>query len=168
MECPLKSGPKDVEAAEVLVAYVARQLPPSEEAALERHLGTCSPCQKVAAAQRQVWAALDEWTPAPVDSNFDARLYARIAGDRETPWWKRGLALNWSWKPAMPVAAACAALLAAFLIKSPITEQTPQAGLQPRIDIEQVERAFDDIDMLKQIGVAAISTPIKPVHSQSL
>ncbi|MGI8741482.1 MAG: zf-HC2 domain-containing protein [Bryobacteraceae bacterium] len=168
MDCPLKNGAADVQAVEIFVAYSARTLGPEEEWALVQHLESCSACRSMAAAQQQVWAALDAWTPAPVDSNFDARLYSRIAADREMAWWRRPLTLNWSWKPAMPVAAACAALLAAFLIKSPVQEHQALVRVQPGVDIEQVERALDDIDMLKQIGVASISVPGKPVRSQQL
>jgi anti-sigma factor RsiW len=168
MECPLEGGRARVEATEIFVAYSAGSLAPLEESNLERHMEGCSACRDMAAAQQQVWAALDAWTPASVDSNFDAKLYSRIAVDRQLPWWKHDWTPSRSWKPAMPVAAACAALLTAFLIRTPIVDHAPNAGVQPRIDMEQVERALDDIDMLKQIAVGTTSTPVKPIGSHKL
>ena len=38
-------------------------------------------------------------------------------------------------------------------------EHHPQASVQSNIDIEQVERALDDIDMLKQLGLDASLVP---------
>jgi hypothetical protein len=177
MDCPLKAGRLSIEATEIFVAYSARTLSPAEESEFTLHLKSCSACLRIAEAQQEVWSALDAWTPAPVASNFDALLYARINAEQRTPWWQRvpkvGLEairdwrMNWSWKPAMPVAAACAALLAAFLLKSPAIEHQAEATLQPRVDIEQVERALDDIDMLQKIGVAS-SAPVQPVQPQTL
>ena len=172
MDCPLRLG----EGTEVFVAYVNHTLPPGKEAAFQQHLEACADCRRTAEAQREVWSALDAWTPELVSSNFDEKLYARIAAEEQKPGWQRvllghlsGLNLNWSWKPAMPVAAACTALLAAFLLKSPVPEHLPQAGVQPNVDIEQVERALDDLDMLKKLGLAAVSAPaVTPVHSTSM
>jgi hypothetical protein len=169
MECPLKTG----EGTEVFIAYSARTLPTETEAELRQHLGACASCRRIAEAQEEVWLALDAWTPEPISSTFDEKLYARIACEEQHPWWRRllgsNLNVNWSWKPAMPVAAACAALLAAFLLKSPVPEHRPQASVQPNIDIEQVERALDDIDMLKQLGLATVSAPAgQPVHSTTM
>lgn len=173
MDCPLKAGRADVAETGIFVAYSAGTLAPQQTLAFAEHLESCRECRRMASAQQQVWAALDAWTPAAVDSNFDAQLFARIAADQEMPWWRRVLqATNWSWKPAMPVAAACGALLVAFLIKSPLQERQPlssvQRSNQPRVDIEQVERALDDIDMLKQIGVASLSMPGAPLRSEKL
>jgi hypothetical protein len=62
----------------------------------------------------------------------------------------------------MPVAAACAVLIVAFLVKDSGPFVTPQQQAQPKLQIEQVESALDDMDMLKQVGVEAAiekSTP---------
>jgi anti-sigma factor RsiW len=147
MQCPQKNS----DGAELIIAYVARTLDPENEAAFERHLQSCATCRELASAQRAVWSALDELTPLPVSLNFDARLYQRIAEERQRTWWQRVFHANWSWRPAMPVAAACVVLIAAFLVKSSGPSVTPQA--QPKLQIEQVERALDDMDMLKQVGV---------------
>ncbi len=159
MFCPLKSG----DSRELFVGRSARALSPEVESALEHHLASCQECRRVAEAQDRVWSALDAWEAVSVSTGFDQRLYSQIAAEAQRPWWRRALPASfpaaWSWKPTMPVAAACAVLLAAFLFNSPSTEQQTQLigqpGVQPRVDIEQVERALDDIDMLSKLGLAA-------------
>jgi anti-sigma factor RsiW len=157
MECPQQNDA----GVELIIAYAARTLDPANEAAFERHLKVCASCREMAAAQRTVWSALDELTPLPVSSNFDAKLYQRIAEEQQYTWWQRLFGANWSWRPAMPVAAACAVLIVALLVKNSGPTVVPQTQSQPNLQIEQVERALDDMDMLKQMGEAALekSTP---------
>jgi anti-sigma-K factor RskA len=107
----------------------------------------------MADAQRTVWSALDELTPIPVSSNFDAKLYRRIAEEQQNAWWQRLFQAYWSWRPAMPVAAACAVLIVAFMVKSSQRSIASPPQSQPKLQIEQVERALDDMEMLKQAGV---------------
>lgn len=156
--CPLKIG----NAAELVLAYGARTLAPDRAAAFERHMLSCAGCRELAAAQQAVWSALDAWTPEPVSSNFDEKLYRRIVAEEQSPWWRRLFRANWSLRPAMPVAAGCGVLIAAFLLRGPQPNPAPQSPSPPKLGIEQVERALDDIDMLKQLGVESLS----PVRSQ--
>ena len=149
MECPIENR----DGAELMIAYGAGTLAPETEFALEQHLELCAKCRETARAQKEVWSSLDSWPPAPVSPNFDERLYERIAAEEQSKWWRRLFHANWSWRPAMPVAAACAALIAAFLLKGPANEQGVPAQTLPRPQIEQVERALDDMEMLKQLGV---------------
>jgi len=150
VECPFKNG----DGAGLLIAYGSRELAPEAEAALERHMIACAACRELGAAQREVWAALDLWTPASISPDFDRRLYQRIAIEEQDKWWRRTWAA-WSWRPPMPVVAACLALIAAFVLRSPdaqtVFQTQPSA---PKFQIEQVERALDDMDLLKPIGVA--------------
>ena len=74
----------------------------------------------------------------------------------------------------MPVAVACTVLVAAFLLDSPAPKHPApasvqhlgfQRGLDGAVDVQQVERALDDLDMLKQLGVASTqpaSIPLRP------
>jgi hypothetical protein len=156
--CPLENG----NGAELVLGFCARTLAKDECTAFERHMLSCARCRELAAAQQAVWSALDTWTPEPISSNFDEKLYQRIAAEEQSPWWQRLFQANWSWRPAMPVAAACGVLIAAFLLRSPEPVPPPQSPTQPKIRIEQVERALDDIDMLKQLGVESSSQ----AHSQ--
>jgi hypothetical protein len=149
MRCPLDN--------EMVVSYVAGALGPVAEAALDQHLETCAECRRVVDAQRVVWSALDAWTPAAVSRDFDQKLYRRIAADEQAGWPTRiaraWSGAHWSWRPAMPLGAACAALIAVFLLQSSAPQHTSPAQATHKVDIEQVERALDDLDMLKQLGV---------------
>lgn len=147
--CPLENGT----AAELVLAYGARTLDADQHAAFERHMSSCPGCRELAAAQQTVWWALDTWTPEPISSNFDEKLYRRILLEEQSHWWQRLFRADWSLRPAMPVAAACGVLIAAFLLRSPEPTPAPPSSSQPKLRIEQVERALDDIDMLKQFGV---------------
>lgn len=152
MECP-QSHPDGVD---WIVAYAAHTLEAAEEAAFERHLESCPGCRELAAAQSTVWSALDELTPLRVSPNFDALVFRRIAQEQQLPWWRRVWRADWSWRPVMPVAAAGAVLMVAFLVKYPGPALTPLPESQPKLQIEQVESALDDMDMLKQVGVEAM------------
>jgi hypothetical protein len=46
----------------------------------------------------------------------------------------------------------CAALAAMLLLRTPDPAPLPQ--VQPALQIEQVEHALDDMDMLNQLGTA--------------
>jgi len=150
VECPIESK----SGVELIVAYGAGTLAPDVSFTLERHMEVCAKCREIVEAQREVWLALDSWSPVPVSPDFNEVLYHRIAAEPRNEWWRRPFRAQWSWRPAMPVAAACAALIAAFLLQGPIERQTPSQPAQAP-QIEQVERALDDMDMLKQLGVTA-------------
>ncbi|MDQ6760905.1 MAG: hypothetical protein M3Z32_13715 [Acidobacteriota bacterium] len=175
MDCPLKAGQRSGEfyrqANEAILAYGAGAESSNDYSAFSTHLQHCSDCQRAALAQREVWSELEGWKPSPVPAGFDERLYARIQEYEQQPWWTRtwaGVSGKWSWKPAMPAAVACTVLIAAFLLHSPLANdrQAPHAdtAAEARIDLLQVERALDDMDMLKQLGVASPATP----HSGTL
>jgi len=153
MECLRKNGKSD----ELVMAYTAGTLEPETQIAMERHMSECQDCRDVAARQRAVWEALDEWKPEPVSPDFNARLFQRISEDAAVAWWRRPFRYNWSWlfRPAVPVAAACAALILAFLINPSTPKHQTPVSPQQGVSIEQVERALDDMDMLKQITVAS-------------
>jgi hypothetical protein len=53
----------------------------------------------------------------------------------------------------LPV-AACAAIAALLLLRQP--GSIPAPAPQPALQIEQVQHALDDMDVLNQLGVAAI------------
>ena len=179
MDCPLKTGEKSGEAyrqaSEAIIAYGAGTFPAVGNLAIRQHLETCDLCKSAVEAQREVWSALDAWTPAPVPQNFDERVYARIDAYQQQSWWQRSLGSlsgKWSWKPAMPVAVACTVLVAAFLLNSPEPKHLPPASVQHAldrgVDVQQVERALDDLDMLKQLGVASLQAVSKPLRSRNL
>jgi len=151
MECPSKSA----ESSELLIAYVEGSLDRIAERAFERHLDTCQRCREMAASQRELWAALDSWAPVQISPDFDQRLYRRLAEDRiPQPWWQRLLSADWTWRPAMPLAAACIALIAGFMLREPGPGPVQTVVIQPHgPQIEQVESALQDLEMLNQMGL---------------
>ena len=154
MECPSKHH----DATELTIAYIEGSLDSVAQVAFQRHLQTCGRCRELMQAQQELWAALDSWTPLPISSDFDERLYRRIAAEKTaTPkWWQRFITAPWSGWPAVPlVATACVALIAVVLLRGPGLEpaRTGNASTQPHGPaIEQVESALQDIEMLKQLG----------------
>jgi anti-sigma factor RsiW len=167
MRCPIEAGND----AEMLVALAAGRLTTAEQEAFELHMAGCAECRRRAEAQRSVWGALDAWTPPDVTAGFDSRLFARIAAEERLPWWRRGWSL--SWKPMLPVGAACVALMGVFLIHDPWSPAgapaVPAAIVQTqedaqKVDVDQVERTLDDMDMLNQLDTPA-SPPRAPAGS---
>jgi hypothetical protein len=154
MECSSR------QAAERIVAYHAGTLDPHAAAALEWHLKACPVCRPLSAAQQAVWSALDIWQPLPISPDFDQKLFQRIDAEERLRWWQRLSLPRLSWRPSVSLAGASAALLVAFLLRTPASVPTSPAPAQAKFQIEQVERALDDMDMLEQIGVETARNPI--------
>src|ERR1700681_4319221 len=123
MRCPIESG----DGSEWMIAEAAGSLAPEKEAELEKHLQSCAKCRELAESQRVVWSALDSWPPVAVSQNFDESLFRRIEAEEEDAWWRRWLPVNWSWRPDVPMGVACAVLMAAFLVKSPVLRMESQS-----------------------------------------
>src|SRR5208282_3839376 len=122
MNCPTKRN----EDAEIILDYCAHTLSPQQTAELEIHLTQCADCSRLVEAQKEVWGALEAWTPVPVSSNFDARLYARIEQEQSAPAWRvwfrrlfRPPVPYALWKSAIPLTAACAVLAAGLYVRMP-------------------------------------------------
>jgi anti-sigma factor RsiW len=148
VDCPKKNE-------ELWIDHVAGVLAPDVELQLRRHLDACAFCREAVEAQRAVWTALDSLTPVPVSPGFDEAVYRRIADEDFPPQWRRIFQAHWSWRPAMPLAAAGVALIAALLLRTPATERPSAVPVVSTPQIEQIESALEDMDMLKQLGVAA-------------
>jgi anti-sigma factor RsiW len=168
MNCPRKD-------LELLVQRAAGRLTPDEEAALERHLSECTECREAAEAQRNVWGALDAWSAAPVSADFDQRLYARLAAEDAESRWARlwhAVSHGFSWKASLSFAGACAVLLALMLLRAPLLQHGASASpvsvtAQKTVDIDEVEGALDDVDMLSQLGTAAPARAPEKTNSGS-
>ncbi len=139
---------KDEKGIELLLDYCTGTLEPSRTVEVDRHLASCADCRILVREQRNVFVAMDAWTLPDVSPDFDSRLYARISVERSSGFW--AFLRQW-WKPAIPVALAAAALSVMFFVKSqaPGTNHTGAAhtGME-KAEIEQVEQALDDMDML--------------------
>lgn len=161
MKCPCDGGEM-----QVLLDYVSGKSGGESRSAFERHMTECGECRKVAAAQEAVWAALSDWEEIPVSADFNRRLYARIDAEEQ----QQGWFLKWwrafdarlaplSWKPAIPAAAACAVLGVGLLLQTPTNmTKSAEGGAQARaekVDVEQVEKTLDDIELIKQLGTLA-------------
>ena len=142
----------------MLLSYLDRQLSPDSMEAMDRHVAHCAECTRMVEAQRAVWRALDQWEPIAVSADFDDRVMARIAADgspADRPvWWRRALefpvSFGW-WKPAMPLAAVCVALLAVSVWRGPsLPDHSPTMDSS---EAQQLEDALADVDMLRQLGV---------------
>src|SRR5580658_9245357 len=144
MRCPLECDA----GAELIVGYGARTLDPGIAAEFERHIASCDACCRVAAAQKAVWEALDdaEWRDLPVSPDFDQRLFQRIQAKEQR---------RWRLQRAFIPLAACLALVTLILMRQPDSSRAPHAQpAPPALQIEQVEHALDDMDLLNQLGAA--------------
>ena len=155
MRCPIETR----ENAELLLSYSARRLNPESTAILEKHMELCPACREFRDGQRALWEALDQWDARPVSPDFDRRLYRRIEEQEQLGWWTRifGPLGPMLWRPALPLAAtACLVLAAGFIGVDPsrITVPTAVDNSQAR-EVEQVESALDDLDMLRQFDLVA-------------
>ena len=150
MRCPVQNGNPDI-----LLDFCARRLPPEAEAILSQHMLVCLECRQIAEAQETVWSALDSWKPESISPDFDDRLYARITEEERRTFWSRIFGDRLSWKPALPLAAGCAAMALALIVNmprhAPVSVQAPEMRVE-NIDAEQLERAVEDMEMLRQFS----------------
>ena len=153
MVCPLQSRDN----ADVLLEYCARRLNREASLDLERHLEFCAECRDFAAGQRMVWESLDAWDAAPVSMDFDRRLYRKIEEQRVPGWWTTVWEpLRSSLKPAAAVAAVFLAVAAIATVDPPRGLRSPSAAQTTEtVEIEQVETALEDMEMLQQLDVLA-------------
>jgi anti-sigma factor RsiW len=146
MNCPIGRQP------ELLLEYSAGRLATAEAAELERHLATCPECRSVAAAQSAAWNALDAAEAPPVSPDFDRRLWARIQAEEGRGWRARVSAFLF-WRPAMAAALACVLIVAAVFVQRP--RPATDRVHADSIDAERIERALDDLEMLRQFALAS-------------
>lgn len=150
--CPLQES----EQAETFLSWMDGTLEPQARAALELHALECEPCRTAIEGQKAVWSALDSWEPAAVSQDFNRRLYAAIDAEQARPWWKRmfTLALPFPVRPAIPIAASCLLLIGVVLFRAPqpVELENKQAGIIERVDVEQVDRSLDDLNLLRELN----------------
>ncbi len=163
METPMSCPAKDRRGSELFLSYAAGLMSASEHAAFERHLAACTDCWRIAAEQKRVWSALDVLAAPEIPTNFDERLYARIAAEERSPWWQSLLHHGASFRlsTAAPVAAACAALAVMLIMRTPHPAPAPvqpapaTATVNQKLDPSQIEQNLDDLDMLRQLTAPA-------------
>jgi anti-sigma factor RsiW len=153
------------ENAELLLAYCARRLDPETQSVLERHMAVCPACCEFQKGQQTVWNALDAWEAMAISSDFDRRLYRRVAEEEaRASWWARltrpiqpvfeGALLS---RGVPAVAALCLLVLAAIIAERPGKVSIPDdATAEARVESilpDQVERTLDDMEMLRQFRI---------------
>jgi len=158
MNCPIRNE----ETAELLLAYTARRLDPVKTATLEAHMKVCVECSEFRAGQELAWNALDAWEAPAVSPDFNRRLYQRIEAEAARPWYRRLFAAPAvTWKPALPLAAACLLIAAGFVLDHPVSIGSVPSSSSVKVgvaDAEQVESALDDLQLLRQLDSTAISS----------
>ncbi len=160
MMCPMKVK----ESTEILVDYCAQTLERVRVAEFEKHMETCGDCRRFVSEQGDLWETMDRWTPISISPDFDQRLYAKIAQEEAEPvwrqWWYRITrpAVPWmAWKPAVSLAAACAVLTLGLTVHIPGPSDTSSQIKPEKVDIEQVEKTLDDLDILMPLSQAPAS-----------
>jgi anti-sigma factor RsiW len=134
--------------ADQLLAYFDGTLPESERRALDAHAARCTECR----ALLSVHAQLDAFTAPEVSSDFDAKLYARIAADAAKPWWHIS-----NWKLVVPISAVAAMLaIGVFVAQRPAVVNDSPNQDKAEIQIPQLEQALDDLELLMPITSAQL------------
>ncbi len=156
MSCPLQGA----EGAELLLSYCARRLDAETRAWLERHMQLCPECRVLAEQQQAVWEALDYWDALPVSEDFAVRLREQV---RRAPRRRWQLALGLWRNLRVPLAAASLLLGALLLWRVP---NPPHVAPQPpaQVEVETVEAALEDIEMLRTLELIASSDRPRAQH----
>ena len=151
MRCPIESREP-----EILLAHGSGTLDAGRAAELREHLAVCRACRELAAGQQAVWQTLDTWEAPPVSPDFDRRLYSRI--DNGVSWWERVT------RPLRPLfarqglplaAAACLMIAIGVVVERPARVapvQPPESAQVEAVSPDQVERALDDMEMLREFN----------------
>jgi len=153
---------------ELLLGYCARRLDLETASALEGHIAACPACQVWTKSQSQVWTALEAWEPAPVSADFDRQIYARLQSEREGRGWWRTLLRPWlrlsGLRPALSLGLAGLLVVVAFWMQKPkaTPSPTPNQTQTETLDPDRLEKALDDVDMLRQLSL--VGTPDTPLR----
>jgi anti-sigma factor RsiW len=161
MNCPLLSADFDQnDATDLLLEYTAGRLDSARAALLERHMEKCARCAAFRTEQAMVWNALDAWEPEPVSLSFNRSLWQRIDAIAAEPWYVRlidGFRFG-AWKPALPLAAAMCVITAGFVLDhahAPTASSVAGASGVSITEVDQAEKALDDIQLLRQLDSAS-------------
>lgn len=169
-ECPLISGEEN---ADILLDYCNRTLAPQLAELFEKHMESCAACRNFAESQTAVWKALDAFEAMPISDDFNSKVMLRIAQEQKSSWWSRAWnvatgAGSAPWRPLIPVAAALL-LAVGIWVRPSFTDRGVQENgtvvashTASTQEVEQVESALEDVEMLRQLGVvdAPAPTPI--------
>ena len=162
MKCPLETR----EHPRLLLDFCSGRLDTVTAADLERHVAGCLACTHRCAKYRDLWSAMDDWRAHPISADFDRRFYERLGAEKKVAWWHRLWQPFWP-RPAVPVAAAAALVaLAGFMLETSNPKRTaePPEPQAQTLEVEQVERTLEDLDMLRVLSQTA-RTEAEPQRS---
>lgn len=152
--CPMQQGD-----TELLLSYCAGSLAAGRVAEVERHVGVCPECRSWVEQQQIVWQALEAWEVEPVSADFDAALFARIAREEKRSGWQRWreawrwlLPVGLDWRVAAPAGAVALLLVVGLAVRNPFRWEPGETRVKLEArEIEQAERALEDMEMLRQL-----------------
>jgi anti-sigma factor RsiW len=153
---------KSQEEAALLLDYCAGRLKSPAAREVELHMAECAACTEFVAGQQALWNAMNNWPAPAVSADFDRRLDRHIRETDSSSWIERMTqALRPAFaRPAMALAAVCIVMAAGVLLQNPRIGVIPADTSHVRtekIEPEQVERALDDMQMLRELGTEAAS-----------
>ncbi len=162
VSCPIANRKQ-----EMLIDYAAQRLNERETQRVTEHAAQCPECQTFLAGQAEVWSALDALEAPVLSDDFNRRLYARIAQEKQDWWWSRAWRRVFfsgprrTWRPAA-VSALCAVLAVAaiYISDSPQTSPArPAPGAAERMmreyyEADAMEAVLDDLEMLQVLSSA--------------
>ena len=130
----------------VLLDDVSGKLDAGRRMMLEQHAASCQECAAARAECAAVWNALDLWEPERVSLDFNRKLWQKIDSVPVEPWYRKLV-----WRPALPLAAAAALIIAGFVFDHRNTASAPAGTAVSSVEAEQAEKALDDLQLLKQL-----------------
>jgi anti-sigma factor RsiW len=150
---------KSPEEAALLLDYCAGRLNDATARDLDRHMAECAACAEFVAGQQALWNVMNNWPAPQVSADFDLRLERRIRNTDSASWIERMLqAFRPAFaRPVFALGALCLVMAAGLLLQNPRTAVAPAADSHSRmekIEPEQVERALDDMQMLRELSSA--------------
>ena len=167
MLCPINGPMKSQQEAALLLDYCAGRLNEGSARDLERHMAECAACTEFVAAQQALWNAMNDWHAPEVSADFDRLLARRMRETNSSSWIERmrhALRPTLA-RPAFALAAVCLVMVAGLLLQNPRTGVVPADDSHARvekIEPEQVERALDDMQMLRELSSAPSTEAASP------
>ena len=150
MSCPIYN-----ESPDLLMDYASGKLEFESQQRMDAHVQKCEICGDALAAQAMVWKAMDEWEAEPVSMDFDAKLYARIESEQTSVWARvKSFVVGdgFRWQPtAVAMAGTAALFLGVFLFQPPSVSEPKDGVAIEAHEIEQAERALEDVDMVDKL-----------------
>jgi len=154
MDCILNKNERE----ELLLGYCTATLELDTTRTFERHIQTCEHCRELVEMQSVLDQTMLDWQAPEPDADFDRRLFAKIRWEQEQtqPWWREYLTFQLGWKPLIPIALASIALVVFLTRPFETADSNRQAEAIRAEEIEQVERALDDIEALQALNQQAV------------